>query len=181
MGELLSEGATGTVYAAVNDNGDELAVKVLRESLADDPEMVERFKREASVAHTLRSEFIAQVVGAGRSEQRYWIAYRRLHGETMAVRLRRETVLEPAVLAPFIEQVLRGLQVAHEAGVVHRDIKPSNIMLERTASNEATERACILDFGLSKCPSGTFQHSVTSATATLGTIDYMPPEQVGGG
>jgi serine/threonine-protein kinase len=185
MGELLGEGTSGTVYAAVNKDGDEIAVKFLRESLADDPEMVVRFKREASVAQKLRSEFIAQVVSAGRSGARYWIAYRRLHGETLASRMKREGVLEPAVLLPLVEQVLRGLGVAHQAGVIHRDIKPANIMIERLerARRGVTERACIMDFGISKSPtgsSGTFQHSLTSATATLGTINYMPPEQVGG-
>jgi len=154
----------------VNKDGDEIAVEFLRESLADDPEMVARFRREASVAQKLRSEFIAQVVSAGRSGHRYWVAYRRLHGETLARRMKREGVLEPAALMPLVEQVLRGLGVAHEAGVIHRDIEPANIMIERV---QGIERACIMDFGLSKSPtggSGTFQHSLTSATATLGTI-----------
>jgi serine/threonine-protein kinase len=183
MGALLGEGTTGAIYAAVNAQGDELAVKLLRESLADSPEMVLRFRREASTAQHLRSEYIAQVVSAGRTDDLYWIAYRRLRGETLASRLRRETVLEPAALVTLIEQVLRGLAVAHDAGVVHRDIKPANIMIERPSRSIATERACILDFGISKSPtggSGTLQHSLTSATATLGTISYMPPEQVGG-
>jgi serine/threonine-protein kinase len=183
LGELLGEGTSGTVYAAVNKDGDEIAVKFLRESLAEDPEMVVRFRREASVAQKLRSEFIAQVVSAGRSGERYWIAYRRLHGETLARRLQRETALAPASFVPLIEQVLRGLAVAHDAGVIHRDMKPANIMIERPPKKGGAERACIMDFGISKSPtggSGTFQHSLTSATATLGTINYMPPEQVGG-
>jgi serine/threonine protein kinase len=131
MGELLGEGASGTVYAAVNAQGDELAVKFLRESLADSPKMVLRLRREASTAQHLRSEYIAQVVSAGRTDDLYWIADRRLHGETLASRLRRETMLEPAALVTLIEQVLRGLAVAHDAGVVHRDINPANIMIER--------------------------------------------------
>jgi eukaryotic-like serine/threonine-protein kinase len=98
IGALLGEGATGTVYAAVHDNGAELAVKILREPLARDPEMVARFRREASLAQHLRSELIAPVVSAGRSGDQYWIAYRRLHGETLAARLRRDAVLEPTVL-----------------------------------------------------------------------------------
>ncbi len=174
----------GSVYAAVNANGDELAVKFLHEALADEPGMVARFRREAENAERLRSEFIAQVVGAGRSGRQCWIAYRRLHGETLASRLQRERVMAPAAVATFIEQVLRGLGVAHAAGVVHRDIKPANIMIERPRRAGAAERACILDFGISKNEAGggqgSLQHSLTSATATLGTVSYMAPEQVEG-
>jgi serine/threonine protein kinase len=183
MGELLGEGATGSVYAARDAQGAELAVKVLREAFADDPDMVTRFQREASIAQHLRSEFIAQVVSAGRTQGRPWIAYRRLRGETLAQRLQRELVLERSRLVPIIEHVLRGLAVAHAAGVVHRDVTPGNIMLERIG---AGERACILDFGISKHRGArsdggsSSTHSLTSETATLGTIDYMPPEQIGG-
>jgi len=181
MGELLGEGGTGTVYAAVNSRGEDVAIKFLRESLSDDPEMVARFRREASIAQRVRSEFIAQLVGAGRTADSYWIAYRRIHGETLSSRLRRDRVVDPASLVSFVDQILLGLAVAHAAGVVHRDIKPGNIMVETTATSE---RACILDFGISKNRSPgttrTWQESLTSATATLGTINYMPPEQVGG-
>ncbi len=180
IGRLLGEGTTGTVYEAVNTSGEALAIKFLRETFADDPEMVARFKREASVCQRLRSEHIAAVVGAGRTEQTYWIAYRRLIGETLADRLRRDRVIPLAAIAPVVQQVLRGLAVAHAAGVVHRDIKPANIMLERVGGGE---RACILDFGVSKdrsrSGSGTSGGSLTSHTATLGTINYMPPEQIG--
>jgi len=180
IGNLLGEGTTGTVYEAVNANGEALAIKFLRETFADDPEMVARFKREASICQRLRSEHIAAVVGAGRTEQTYWIAYRRLVGETLDGRLRRDRVMSAESVAPIVEQVLQGLAVAHAAGVVHRDIKPANIVLERTP---AGERACILDFGISKdrsrSGSSTSGGSLTSHTATLGTINYMPPEQIG--
>jgi serine/threonine-protein kinase len=182
---LLGEGATGTVYAGVNARGEQLAIKVLHEAFADDVKMVARFEREARNAASLRSEFIAQVVGAGRSGGSCWIAYRRLHGETLAVRLGREGVLGAAAMATLIEQVLLGLGVAHQAGVVHRDITPANIMIERTGGGRGRgggERACILDFGLSKSPTGgageSFPHDLTSANARLGTVNYMPPEQV---
>ncbi len=177
--ELLGEGSTGSVYAAVNANGDELAVKYLHESLSDAPGIVARFRREAESAKRLRSEFIAQVVGAGRSGRRYWIAYRRLHGETVANRLRREKILPPVALKTFIAQVLRGLGVAHAAGLVHRDVKPGNIMIEQPTRARTAERACILDFGVAKSDSSG-PHDLTSATATLGTVSYMAPEQVGG-
>ncbi len=186
---LLGEGGAGRVYAGVNARGESLAIKVLHEAFADDAKMVARFEREARIAASLRSEFIAQVVGAGHSGGSCWIAYRRLHGETLATRLGREGVLEPAALAALVDQVLRGLGVAHQAGVVHRDVTPGNIMIERIEAKGrrgAGERACILDFGMSKSqPTGagegiaTSEHGLTSATTTLGTVSYMAPEQIG--
>lgn len=180
IGRLLGEGTTGTVYEAVNDKGEALAIKFLRETFAENPEIVARFKREANICRRLQSEHVAQVLGAGLEDDTYWIAYRRLDGETLAARLRRERVLALEKLAPVVEQVLRGLAVAHIAGVVHRDIKPANIMLERT---ETDDRACILDFGVSKDRSftgaTTGSRNLTTATETLGTLSYMPPEQIG--
>lgn len=168
------------MYEAVNARGEALAIKFLRETFAADPEMVERFKREASICQRLRSEHIAAVVSAGRTGQTLWIAYPRLVGETLDRRLHRDRVLPLATIAPIVQQVLRGLAVAHDGGVVHRDIKPANIMLERIGGRE---RACILDFGVSKdrsrSSSSTAASSLTSTTATLGTINYMPPEQIG--
>jgi eukaryotic-like serine/threonine-protein kinase len=184
MGELLGEGAASTVYAAVNARGDELAMKVLREPLGAKAETVARFRREAEIAAQLRCPYIAQVVAAGRHGDRYWIAYPRLHGETLASRLGRETVLPPQALALLVDQILCGLGVAHTAGVVHRDIKPGNVMIGSTRREDAVERALILDFGLSKSAIGEAgdarEPSLTSTTATLGTVKYMPPEQIGG-
>lgn len=177
---MLGEGATGTVYDAVNEHGEALAIKFLHEGLTHDPEMVARFEREARICGRLRSEHIASVVGAGRTERTHWIAYRLIAGETLAARIQREHVLPLAAVVPIVEQVLRGLAVAHAAGVVHRDIKPANIMLERTGGGE---RACILDFGVSKdisrSGSSSSSRSLTSHTATLGTINYIAPEQIG--
>lgn len=179
IGALLGEGATGSVYQATGAGGEEVAIKFLHDSFADEPEMVTRFKREAQTCQRLRSPHIAQVIGAGRTSQTYWIMYRLLRGETLSVRLRRETVMAGEELARPIEHVLAGLAVAHAERVVHRDIKPANIMIERTPTGES---ACLMDFGISKDRSqrrGSASHSLTSATATLGTINYMPPEQIG--
>jgi serine/threonine protein kinase len=181
---LLGEGATGAVYEATSERGEALAIKFLHDTFADDAEMVARFRREANICQRLRSDHIAQVVGAGRAGDTHWIAYRRLRGETLAARLLKEGVLTPAAVGQTLEEVLLGLSVAHAAGIVHRDVKPANVMLELTRRGE---RVCILDFGVSKDRSssrgstaGSTSHGLTSATATLGTINYMPPEQVGG-
>jgi serine/threonine protein kinase len=181
IGELLGEGAAGLVYAAENDRGESVAVKFLRADLTEDPEIVGRFVREAKIAQAIISPFVAPVLGAGSTDHSFWIVYRRLVGETLQDRIRREVVLAPAALERIVEHILRGLAAAHAAGVVHRDIKPANVMLERTAQGE---RACIMDFGVSKYRPldghSTSQDPLTSSTATLGTVNYMAPEQVGG-
>jgi serine/threonine-protein kinase len=181
LGELLGSGAMGAVYAATDPNGQPVAVKLLHDFLTEVPEMVARFRREADLAARIDSEHVAPVLAAGRTEQKvYWIAYKRLFGETVAVSLQRERVFQRERARAVIEHLLLGLQAAHAKGVLHRDIKPANIFLERC---DVGARACILDFGASKYrpPDGamTSQH-LTSAQETLGTINYMPPEQFNG-
>jgi serine/threonine-protein kinase len=181
LGELLGSGATGAVYAGTAPDGQHVAVKLLHDYLTEIPEMVARFRREADLASKIESDHVAPVLAAGRTEEKvYWIAYKRLFGETLDVSLRRERVFRADRARAVIEHVLLGLQPAHVAGVVHRDIKPANVFLERHGDGT---RACILDFGASKYrpPSGamTSQH-LTTARETLGTINYMPPEQFSG-
>jgi serine/threonine-protein kinase len=180
IGELLGTGATGAVYAGVGQQGAQVAVKFLHEHLTEDPTMVARFQREAKLAARIDSEFVAPVLASGRTRGLYWIAYRRLVGETLEARLHRERVLPSGARRTIITQVLRGLAAAHAAGVVHRDVKPANVFLERLGSGE---RACVLDFGVSKSRGGssaTSQHPLTSDTETLGSVSYMAPEQIGG-
>ena len=171
----------GSVYAATSAKGRALAIKFLHESLSDDPEAVARFEREAQNCRRIRSEHVARIVGAGDTDGTYWIIYQRVGGEMLAARLRRERVLERDAALRIGEQMLLGLEAAHGVGVVHRDIKPVNVMLEPTA---AGERVCILDFGASKFRTPGASSSggdvLTSATATLGTLNYMAPEQIGG-
>ena len=181
LGERLGSGSTGTVYAGTGPDGERVAIKLLHDELTAYPDVVARFKREASLAARIDSAYVASVLAAGKTQAgTYWIAYRRLLGEPLDRRLRSETVFRVDQARVVIEHVLLGLQVAHLAGIVHRDIKPANLFLEDC---EGGARACILDFGLSKYrpPSGavTSQH-LTTARETLGTINYMPPEQFGG-
>jgi serine/threonine-protein kinase len=181
LGDALGRGATGTVYAGTAADGEQVAVKILHEHLSAVPELVTRFRREAKIAGSISSPHVAPVLAAGRTPQGlYWIAYRRLNGETLDACLRRDGVMHVSRAAVVLDHVLLGLGVAHQAGIVHRDIKPGNIFLERVPGGS---RACVLDFGSSKYRpppgSATSQH-LTTASETLGTINYMPPEQFGG-
>jgi serine/threonine protein kinase len=180
VGDLLGRGGTGSVYAARDHDGTEVALKILHDALGSDSEVVERFRREALFATRIRSEFIAPVVASGCAEgSKLWIAYPLLRGETLHARIGRERVLVVGTVAPIIDHVLRGLDAAHTRGVIHRDVKPSNIFLVRRSPG--VDRGCLLDFGISKYrPSqegATGMVSLTSTLATLGTVTYMPPEQ----
>jgi serine/threonine protein kinase len=139
-----------------------------------------RFQREGKIAKGLASEHIAKVLYAGRTQSdELFIAFEYLEGETLAERLRREAAIDMPNLAWIVDDVLEGLGVAHEAGIVHRDIKPGNIFLERMP-----RRAKILDFGIAKQAPGanatTRSGALTALGVPIGTSTFMAPEQVTG-
>jgi serine/threonine-protein kinase len=182
----------GEVYAAEGRGGEKVALKVLHERAAQDPDLVARFNREADIAKQIQSPFVAAILGSGKERDgRLWIAFERLVGEGLDERLRREQYLSFAEVAPIIEDALQGLHAAHHAHVVHRDIKPANLFIEKRkltpgeiAGGEHEERTRILDFGVSKMKSSASRQrsepSLTAFDATLGSFAYMAPEQVRG-
>jgi serine/threonine-protein kinase len=189
----LGGGGWAQVYAAVGRDGRKVAIKVLHDKAAQDPDLVARFHREAAIAAQIDSPHIANIRGAGKEpDGRLWIAFELLSGEGLDERLRREQYLSFAELAPIVDDALQGLDAAHRAGVIHRDIKPANLFIEKRpeserspgGSDERDERTRILDFGVSKLrsPGGQRQRepSLTAFDATLGSFAYMAPEQVRG-
>ncbi len=181
----------GEVYAAEGRSGEKVALKVLHERAAQDPDLVARFNREADIAKKIVSPFVAAILGSGKERDgRLWIAFERLVGEGLDERLRREQYLSFAEVAPIVEDALQGLHAAHSAGVVHRDIKPANLFIEKRKltpeeiqAGEHEERTRILDFGVSKMKTSAARKSEPSLTAfdaTLGSFAYMAPEQVRG-
>jgi serine/threonine-protein kinase len=171
----------GEVYAAEDADGNPVAIKFLREDMSDEPELVARFKREAKIASRIQSPYVAAIVGTGKTAQgRLWIAFERLTGETLDARIRRVHYLPMKQAAWIIEHVLEGLHAAHSVGVIHRDVKPANVFLESLAT---AQRARLLDFGIAKARVAitvTSDPALTTANETLGTLSFMPPEQVGG-
>jgi len=187
--QLIGQGGMGEVYAADGKSGEMVALKVLHERAAQDPDLVARFRREASIAAQVQSPYVARILGAGKDRNgRLWIAFERLTGEGLDERLRREQYLAFGDVAPVVDDSLQGLEAAHRAGVIHRDIKPANLFVERRrltakeiAQGEAEERTRILDFGISKIRKGQkSEPSLTAFDATLGSFAYMAPEQVRG-
>ncbi|MEO8799697.1 MAG: serine/threonine-protein kinase [Polyangiaceae bacterium] len=190
VSRLLGRGGMGEVYAADGKDGEKIALKVLHDRAAQDPDMVARFHREAAIASKIKSPYVAAIRGAGKDRNgRLWIAFERLTGEGLDERLRREMYLSFADVAPIVDDALQGLQAAHKAGIIHRDIKPANLFIESPANVRTTqhhvghnERTRILDFGISKIrrASRKSEPSLTAFDATLGSFAYMAPEQVRG-
>jgi eukaryotic-like serine/threonine-protein kinase len=191
MRRLIGSGGMGEVYAAEGKSGEKVAIKVLHDKAAQDKDLVARFHREAAIAAQIKSQHIANILGAGKDRDgRLWIAFELLSGEGLDERLRREQYLSFAEVAPIVDDGLQGLSAAHGADVVHRDIKPANLFIEKRrlsareiAADESEERTRILDFGVSKIRSPKGQRSEPSLTAfdaTLGSFAYMAPEQVRG-
>ena len=184
----------GEVWAAVSADGSrEVAIKVLLARAAMKPDLVPRFQREAEIARAIKSPYVCQLLDVAASEDgAHLLVFERLHGESLADRLKREQYLPLSEVGPIIDDVLQGLAAAHAAGVIHRDLKPGNIFLEHlpeppkppAGTNDrpqVPERAKILDFGISKLTRpGKEEPTLTAFDATLGSFAYMAPEQVRG-
>src|SRR3954471_18690620 len=166
----------GIVWLAeeANGQGRRAALKVLPEDLAHNSEIRERFLREAKYAERVKHPNIAEVYGAGDQDGNLWLAMRYLEGTDLSSIIRRGGPLQPRQALAITGQVAAALDEAHAAGLLHRDIKPANVML---ASDDGTERAYVIDFGLGKAPQ-TDEHGLTKPGQFVGTIDYTAPEQI---
>jgi serine/threonine protein kinase/S1-C subfamily serine protease len=172
----LGEGGMGVVWLASETNGQgrRAALKVLPEDLAGNSEIRERFLRESRYAERVKHPNIAEVYGAGEQDGNLWLAMRYLEGTDLSSIIRRGGPLQPRQALAITGQVAAALDEAHRAGLLHRDIKPANIML---ASDDGTERAYVIDFGLGKAPQ-TDEQGLTKPGQFVGTIDYTAPEQI---
>jgi serine/threonine-protein kinase len=155
------------------------AIKWLLPNLAEEPDAVQRFGREARAAGKIMHPNVVQVYDIGQEGAAHYILMELIHGVTLSERLRQRGRFEPVEACRVLIPVMRGLHAAHLAGVVHRDLKPQNIMLATNALPSA-EVPKVLDFGISKILSHTGEHpaSATRRGAIIGTPHYMPLEQL---
>ena len=173
--EKLGEGGMGEVYLAEDKRlHRKVALKFLPKHFTSDSDARERFEREARAAAALNHPNIVTVYDIGEADGQVFMAIELVEGETLADRIAgagsgKAMAIEE--IQDIIRQLAEGLGKAHEAGIVHRDVKPSNIMIDRDG------RVKILDFGLAKLK-GTSK--LTKEASTLGTVQYMSPEQAGG-
>ncbi len=173
----LGAGGMGEVYKARDARLDRIvAIKVLHEHLAGDPDRRARFDREARAISKLNHPNICTLYDVGHDHDVGYLVVEYLDGETLAERLRRGPLPVDEAVAIAIE-LAGALDAAHRAGVVHRDFKPANVMLTKTGAK-------LLDFGIARLLT-TEALTVRDTTLTLdgarlGTAHYMAPEQING-
>ncbi|MDW7993524.1 MAG: serine/threonine-protein kinase [Gemmatales bacterium] len=147
-----------------------VALKILPPESASDPEQVKRFEQEARAAARLDHENIARVYYCGEDQGLHFIAFEYVEGENLRDRIARRGRIPIVEATQYVLQVARGLEHAADRGVVHRDIKPSNIVI--TAQGVAK----LIDMGLARTQGGS-AGELTHSGVTLGTFDYISPEQ----
>ncbi|HBP21094.1 MAG TPA: hypothetical protein DEA08_25320 [Planctomycetes bacterium] len=172
LGELLGEGGMGRVYAARDLRlGRRVALKLLREELAEDPAFVERFEREARTLAQLSEPFAVALYDFGQAGPYPYLVLEHIEGRTLREAFAEE--LPHATLLLAVARVAEVLARAHAQGIVHRDVKPANVLLDRFDCPRLT------DFGLAKLVEGG-QHSLlptlTRQHQVLGSLCYLAPE-----
>jgi eukaryotic-like serine/threonine-protein kinase len=171
LGEGIAGGGMGSVYRAVDENlCRQVAVKVLRRELADDPTFLERFRREARAAAALSHPGVAGVYDYGELGGSAFIVMELVEGETLAERIAATGRLPFAEAFAIGGQVARALAAAHAHGLVHRDVKPANVLV-------GPGGAKVTDFGIAKAAAAA---TLTRTGMVLGSANYVAPEQAQG-
>ncbi len=170
--EKIGEGGMGAVYKGIDEMLErEVAIKVLRSELANQPNVVERFRTEAKTLAKLNHTNIATVYNFIHQDEHYFMVMEFVRGETFDHMIRRTGPLPYEKAIALFCHALDGLEHAHSLGIIHRDIKPANLMLTDTGIVK------VMDFGIARVL-GTSR--MTRQGNIVGTIEYMSPEQVRG-
>jgi Tol biopolymer transport system component len=183
----LGEGGMGQVYRATDTAlGRQVAIKILPDVFAVDPDRMARFEREARTLASLNHPHIAAIYGVEKSAGTHALVMELVEGDDLSQRIARAAIpLDEAL--PIAKQIAEALEAAHEQGIIHRDLKPANIKVRTDGMVK------VLDFGLAKAidPAGALSASASMSPAVtapamthvgmiLGTAAYMAPEQARG-
>jgi len=173
--QLIGRGGMGAVYRGhQTDLNREVAVKILPQSLCNDPIFLSRFQREAQALAKLGHPNIVTVFGSGVADGLCYIVMEYIEGTTLREAMTARSV-DPVAALRIVPQICDALAYAHDNGIVHRDIKPENILLGLGG------KVKVVDFGLAKLSDDDHAQSMLTATgARLGTLRYMAPEQLDG-
>ncbi len=182
----IGAGGMGEVYQAHDTKlGRDVAIKVLPEAFAHDPERLARFQREAKMLAALNHPNIAAIYGLEEDAGRNYLVMELVPGETLRERSAREGALPLEEALGIGKQIAEALEAAHEKSIIHRDLKPANVKVTPQG------KVKVLDFGLAKAFAGdagdeeignspTLSRAATMQGVILGTAAYMSPEQARG-
>ncbi|MBH0167683.1 Stk1 family PASTA domain-containing Ser/Thr kinase [Fictibacillus sp. 18YEL24] len=171
--EVIGDGGMAIVYRAKDLILDrDVAVKVLRSEFNKDEDFIRRFKREAESATSLNHPNIVSIYDVGEDEEIYFIVMEYVQGKTLKQYIKEHGKISVEESLHIMKQIVSGMAVAHDHGIIHRDIKPHNILITDNGTAKLT------DFGIAL--------AITSATIThtnsiLGSVHYFSPEQARGG
>jgi serine/threonine-protein kinase len=175
---VIGRGGVGVVVAADHKTlRCPVALKFLRPEIAYEPQVVQRFLREAHAAARLRSEHVARVMDAGSTDDgAAYLVMELLEGRDFAALLKDEGPLPVHTAVDYVVQACDAVAEAHALGIVHRDLKSANLFLTRRA--DGTPLVKVLDFGLSKLERSPSQPTLTADNHVMGSPHFMSPEQM---
>ena len=167
--ERIGSGGMSTVYRAFDETLERwVAIKVLHQTMEDDPIQLERFRREARTVARLSHPNVVTVIDAGEDDGHPFIVFEYVDGDTLKAVIRQTGPLPVVEAVAYAIEIGRGLMAAHQERLVHRDVKPQNVLIDPDGCAKVT------DFGISRSLDS---DGLTATGRVLGTTDYVAPEQ----
>ncbi len=178
--QVLGEGGMGVVVSAVHLKLEQrVAIKFLRPTMLGEPEVVERFVREARAASRIQGDHVVRVMDVDTLDDGApFLVMEHLEGSDLSSVRSQQAPLPPGQAVDYVLQAAEAIAEAHSLGIIHRDLKPANLFLAQR--RDGIVRVKVLDFGISKLMSnpGSGEISITGAAMVMGSPEYMSPEQM---
>ncbi len=170
--EEIGQGGMGTVYRVYDQKvKEQIAIKLIKPSVAFDPSILERFNNEVKIARKVVHKNVCRMYDLSESDGTHFITMEHVSGEDLSSLIKRIGQLSTKKAVAITKQICEGLTEAHSLGIIHRDLKPQNVMLDKQGDVR------IMDFGIAR---SLFTKGLTETGMLMGTPEYMSPEQVEG-
>ena len=168
--DLIGQGGMGRVYLARDVRlNRRVALKILSPERVNNPRAIARFQREARVGAQLQHENLVRIYDFGESNGRYYLVMEYIEGKTIGTLISEQGQMSPGSAVRLVRQVAHGLEHAHRKGLIHRDVNPYNILVTRDGTAKLADLGLAIDLA--------DEDHVTREGATVGTFDYVAPEQ----
>ena len=168
--DLIGQGGMGRVYLAQDSRlNRQVALKILSPERINNPRAIARFQREARVGAQLQHENLVRIYDFGESSGRFFLVMEYIEGKTIGTLIAEQGAIPSAIAVKLVRQVAMGLEHAHRKGLIHRDVNPYNILVTRDGTAKLADLGLAIDLAE--------EDRVTREGATVGTFDYVAPEQ----